>query len=132
MKKKDKMTEQQKQAFKNNLLMILINHAGKTRLIGMGELYERVFGETWKHRINDTRRLRTLITELRNNGIAICSVTDHSGGGYYVASAGSELNAYCKKEQQRALKILARVSRMKKIGLDELLGQMRVDLQGQE
>ena len=78
-----KMTEQEKQFRKTRILMIMSGHVGQGKRIGMGELYERVFEETYDHRINDTRNLRKLITELRRDGVAICSVAAKSGGGYY-------------------------------------------------
>ncbi|MCD4761032.1 hypothetical protein K8R42_03995 [bacterium] len=123
-----KMTEQEIQMRKTRILMIMSGHVGQGKRIGMGELYERVFEETYDHRINDTRRLRKLITELRRDGVAICSVASKNGGGYWLASAGSELETYCKNLRIRAIKILGMESRIRKISMSEMMGQMALEL----
>jgi hypothetical protein len=113
---------------RTRLFFELIKHIGEKNAIGMAELYEIVFMKKWSNRINDTRALRHLITSLRNEGVAICSVSDRSGGGYYLASAGSEINDYLRRLERRALKILARISKIKKVTLPEYLGQMRLHM----
>jgi len=123
-----KMTEQEIQMRKTRILMIMSGHVGQGKRIGMGELYERVFEETYDHRINDTRRLRKLITELRRDGVAICSVASKNGGGYWLASAGSELEIYCKNLRTRAIKILGMESKIRKITMSEMMGQMALEL----
>ena len=65
---------------KNRLFAEIQRHIGGHRAIGMAELYEIVFQRPWKHRINDTRRLRTYITELRREGAPICSTSTAEGG----------------------------------------------------
>ncbi len=124
------MKEKHTDAHRARLLAELSRHVGEVNAIGMAELYEAVFGETWRHRINDTKRLRELVTGMRNEGIPICSVSASTGGGYYLASAGSELKSYTERDKRRALRILARVSRIEKISLPELLGQMRLRMEG--
>jgi hypothetical protein len=113
------------------LLAELTHHVGKDQCVGMGELYELVFREQWSNRINDTRKLRTVITELRRQGIAICSDTSSSGGGYYLARQGSsEMADYLKRLRMRALKALVLEAKMRQIGLPELLGQLELELSG--
>lgn len=115
----------------SRLLMILSRHMGRARTIGMGELYERVFRQKWNNRINDTRKLRTLITMLRNKGVPICSSVAQSGGGYYLASAGSEFDEFCTKMYRLpALKKLKQEAVMRKVALPELLGQIQMNLEG--
>jgi len=111
---------------KAKLLAILANHVGRQNAIGMGELYQAVFGKPWGNRINDTSDLRELIRKLRRDGTPICS----SQEGYYLASGGSELEEFCEHFRQRALKSLAVVARIRKIELPELLGQLKLELQG--
>jgi len=115
---------------KNRLLATLARHIGRSRAIGMVALYEEVFGEKWRDKINDTRKLRELITELRREGVPICSVTTKEGGGYYLASAGSELETYCSKLRTSALKKLALEAKLRNITLPELLGQLTLSLTG--
>jgi len=111
------------------LMGVLSEHIGATRAIGMGELHESVYGKSWRNRINDTRRLRTLVTKMRREGVAICSVSTQVGGGYYLASAGSELVTYLRRSEDRALQILARVAKIKKISLPDLLGQKKLEME---
>lgn len=132
MGKRDCMTEQEKEQFKGQLLMLMPQHIGKSRTIGMGELYEKVFGEAYSHRINDTKRLRKLITELRRDGVPICSSASRFAGGYYLASAGSELADYCEKLRHQGLRKLSLEAKIRKISLAELVGQLRLDLEAME
>ncbi|HOL44625.1 MAG TPA: hypothetical protein PK659_10260, partial [Methanothrix sp.] len=118
----------EREARRARVLMILAGHIGSHNVIGMAELYEEVFGEPWHHRINDTRALRKIITDLRADGVPICSVADREGGGYYLAAAGSELRDYLKRSEIRALKILKRNAAIKRVSLPKYLGQLRLDL----
>jgi len=115
--------------YKVRLLAELSRHIGERNAIGMAELYQVVFCEDWQHRINDTKRLRELITALRQEGVPICSTASTHGGGYYLAAAGSELMGYLSRSERRALKILARCARIKKISLPDYLGQMKLNME---
>lgn len=116
-------------AYKVEILTVLSRHIGKERAIGMAELHKEAFREPWEHRINDTRKLRKIITLLRRDGVPVCSNSEKSGGGYYLASAGSELEDYLVRLRRRALKALSMESQIRRIGLPELLGQMQMNLQ---
>ena len=110
----------------------LATHIGEPNAVGMGELYETVFGSPWTHRINDTRRLRKYITILRREGMPICSVSTPDGGGYYLPAGTSELVNYLRRSKVRALKILSRVAKIQKVSLPDLLGQMRLEMEGND
>lgn len=125
---KKRMDKKERERLKTRLMEIMFDHVGRSKRIGMGELYEKLFNEKFNNRINDTRPLRILITELRKKGIAICSDASTTAGGYYVASAGSELKDYTRRDKMRALKILKRVANMEKTTLPALLGQIQVNL----
>lgn len=129
MRKTDKKTDAEARI---RLMVVLTEHIGATQAIGMGELYEAVYGRPWRNRINDTRRLRKLITDMRRDGVAICSVSTQAGGGYYLASAGSELVAYLRRSKVRALRILARVAKIQKVSLPDLLGQMKLEMEASD
>jgi len=113
---------------KSRLLAILTRHVGIEKAIGMGELYERVYGKPYQNRINDTRELRRLITELRMDGSLIGETRSHSGGGYYLARSVSELNDFFDRRKREAIKKLALVAHMQRVGLPELMGQMVLNL----
>ncbi len=115
---------------KTKLLSVLTKHIGRSRSIGMAELYEQVFGKPCSNKYNEARELRRIITALRKEGIPICSDTDKEGGGYYLASAGSELENYCMKLRIRALKILKMEATLRQKTLPELLGQITITVGG--
>jgi hypothetical protein len=129
MKTANKIDTIDTQEHRNRLLATLTTHIGATHAIGMAGLYEAVFDRPWDHRINDTRPLRALITKLRQEGVPICSLSNQDGGGYYLASAGSELNDYLRRREIRALKILAMNALIKRKTLPEYLGQMRLNME---
>lgn len=110
------------------VLMVLSRQVGRENAIGMDALHERVFGERVNHKINDTRKLRKLITALRRKGIPIGAVSSRSGGGYYLVRAGSELEEYCHRIHRRGLHALVMEARLRKMALPELLGQMSMHL----
>jgi len=116
----------------SRILKVLAGHTGRSRVIGMGELYEKIFGKQWHNRINDTKKLRTAITALRREGVPICSDPSPSGGGYYNASTPGELNAYLDRDKRRAINILAKCAAMRQIALPELLGQLQLELEGKK
>ena len=118
------ITDSDQQKIKQDLLILLTQHIGRSNKIGMGELFERLYSETWRHRINDTRKLRKIISSLKQDGVPICSVTDSAGGGYYLSSAGSELEDFLHRLRMRALKILAQEAKLRKVALPVLMGQI--------
>ncbi len=115
---------------RERLLSTLTSHVGSHNAIGMAELYQEVFGGIWENRINDTRAIRKLVTDLRAQGVPICSLSDKRDGGYYLAAAGSELTAYLRRSETRALKILMRNSKIQRISLPNYLGQIKMNLEG--
>ena len=124
---KKKITKQDLDQAKMRLYMIMLQHIGPSQKIGMGELYEQVFGRPWNNRINDTRQIRMLITQMKKEGQAVMSSSSSTNGGYWIAASGSELDAFVKKDKLRALKILSCISNMKKVSLPELMGQMLIE-----
>jgi len=114
---------------KARLLEALYGHIGEEHAIGMDALHEWVFDEKVEHKINDTRKLRTLISALRRNVMTIGSVNSRDGGGYYLIRAASELDEYLVRMYRKpALKKLEMEARLRKIALPELLGQMMMNL----
>lgn len=117
-------TTDEMEVYKSRLLKIMFDHVGASKAVSMARLHEEVFLAPWDDKINDTRKLRTLITALRSDGVPICS----SHNGYFVASAGSELAEYCGKIRRRALGILKREARLRKMTLPELVGEVALEL----
>lgn len=127
---KEQERQEETQRYREKTLSLLSEHIGETNAVGMAELYEAVYDRPWSNRINDTRALRKVVTDLRAVGVPICSVASSISGGYYLAAAGSELKSYLRRSEKRALLILMRNSRIKKISLPEYLGQMKLNMEG--
>ena len=70
------------------------------------------------------RQLRTLIGQLREEGIAICARPET---GYYMAITPEELRESCKFLHDRAMRSLLLASRMQQISLPDLLGQLKLN-----
>jgi hypothetical protein len=71
------------------------------------------------------RTLRTLISDLRNEGMAICG---HPTTGYYIAETAEELQTTCDFLRSRALRSLYLESRLRKVPLAQLIGQLQLEL----
>ena len=114
---------------KARLLESLSKHVGVEKAMGMADLFEVVYQRPVEDRINDTRELRKLITNLRLDGVPIASVSRPDGGGYYLAAAGSELEDYLYRLHQRGLKALVLESKIRGISMGELLGRIQIKLE---
>lgn len=69
------------------------------------------------------RHVRALITELRMEGIAVCG---HPNSGYFIAATPEELDTTCEFLHARAMSSLLLSSRMRKIPMADLLGQLHL------
>ena len=117
---------------KHRLLSAMNEHVGKGNAISMTALYEIVFDRPWNDKINDTRALRTLITTLRDEGIAICSTSSQNCGGYYIPAEGDEYLDYLRKRKIKALVILKQNSLAAKVSLPAYLGQLQLKTIGEQ
>ena len=108
--------------YKYRAISILVQHKGEENAIDMGELYCLVFGKPYQNKINDTRAIRTIITEMRKEGQPIGS----NGDGYYLIKTKSELDKYCSRLRKRAIRIFSQEAHIRKISLPELVGQVHL------
>lgn len=69
------------------------------------------------------RQIRSLVSELRLEGVAVCG---HPKTGYFIAANDSEIEDTCKFLRSRAIHSLTLESRLRKVTLPNLLGQMRL------
>lgn len=90
-------------------------HTGRARGIGAAALASRLGVAE--------RMLRSLISAAREDGVAIAGTP---ATGYFVAETGAELEECCRFLRDRAMHSLRIESRLRKIPLPELLGQLRV------
>lgn len=70
------------------------------------------------------RKLRLLVSELREQGVAICA---KPATGYYVPVTPEELHESCAWLEHRAMHSLLMLSRMRGLAMPELLGQLKLN-----
>lgn len=69
------------------------------------------------------RQVRSLVSELRMDGIAICGTPK---SGYYIAATPAEMEETCQFLRNRAMHSLQLESRLRNIPMPDLLGQLQV------
>ncbi|MCL4501165.1 MAG: hypothetical protein M1438_04835 [Deltaproteobacteria bacterium] len=110
------------------LMGILAEHRGKANPIGMGELFRKVYGEDYEHRINDTDKLRGLIRKIRRRGeVPLCSTDDRRNPGYFLAETAAELQEFFDWRRGRVLSSLEQISHMERHAMAALKGQAEME-----
>lgn len=102
-------------ANKHQLLSLLSDRPGKRNGIGVRDL-------AWHLRTTE-RHVRALVTELREDGVAVAA---HPGTGYYIAETADELEECCQFLRSRALHSLGLEAKLRRIPLPDLLGQLHL------
>lgn len=100
----------------NQLLNAMSRHQGREAGIGAKQLAEQLGVPP--------RRLRQLISAAREDGIALCG---KPSTGYFMPLTPEELAESCAFLEHRALKSLRLLSRMKKVSMPALLGQLNLN-----
>lgn len=126
---KDREIQGQKERRRAEIMGILSHHIGRQNAIGMGELYTRVYNKEWRHRINDTRKLRADIEALQNEGRNLCSTVEVSGGGYYLPASDSEWEDFKQRRIMMHAKGINRIRKMHKISVAEAMRQVQLVLE---
>lgn len=98
------------------LLNLLSRHQGAANGISAHHLAETMHVPM--------RQLRRLISGAREDGIAICG---RPATGYFMPQTPEELHETCAFLEHRALHSLRKLSRMKKVALPVLLGQLALN-----
>jgi biotin operon repressor len=100
---------------KQTLIAELQRHIGAARGISV---------EALAHVLDvNERQVRHLVSESREEGVAICAHPQH---GYFIAETAEELEDCCAFLRGRALHSLRLEARLRKISLVDLLGQLRL------
>lgn len=100
----------------HQLLAVLSRHIGAQNGISADELAATLGTQP--------RHVRTLVTELRDEGAAVCA---HPTTGYFMAADGDELERYyIAYIESRALHGLRLVARTRRIALPDYLGQLKL------
>ena len=99
---------------KTSLLNVMSTHHGRDE--GISARYLAMYLQV------SQRELRKLISQCRyEDGAAICS---HPSTGYFIATTADELDMCCKFLEHRALHSLQLLSKMKKVSMPALVGQL--------
>lgn len=99
----------------SKLLSLLTHHIGKGNGIGVKQL--AVLLDTQE------RAIRSLVSELRAEGHAICGTPQD---GYYIAANAEELEQTCEFLRHRALHSLNLEAKLRRIPLPDLIGQLHL------
>ena len=100
---------------KTHVLTALQRHMGAANGIGAAALARELDASE--------RDVRHCITELREDGIAVCG---HPKTGYFIAATAEELETTCRYLHARAMTSLTLESKLRHVPLPDLLGQMRL------
>lgn len=98
-----------------NLLTILSHHIGSGNGINMRQLQLQID--------ISPRMIRKHISELREDGHAICGTPAE---GYFIAETAAELQHTCEFLRSRAMHSLSLESKLRKIPLSDLIGQLHL------
>lgn len=99
----------------DQLVSILARHIGRENGISMANLAQEMG--------LSERMVRDEISALREDNHAICA---HPTTGYFIAANTEELEATCQFLHDRAMHSLQLESKLRKIPMADLIGQMRL------
>lgn len=99
----------------NPLVNVLVSHIGAKNGITADEIARQLS--------IPPRRVRSLVSDLREEGVAVCGTPTT---GYFVAETPQELEETCQFLRGRALHSLMLESKLRKVALEDLIGQMRL------
>lgn len=102
-------------ASKHDLMALMVSHCGKHSGIGVKAISDKLNVPE--------RRVRQLVTECRECGIAICG---HPATGYFVAQNSEELQETMDFLKDRALHSLKLASTLGNIPMADLIGQLHL------
>ncbi len=104
---------------KSDLQVLLERHIGRSR--GVTAAY--LAGLLNLPLASGMRTVRELITELRQDGVAVCG---HPASGYFIAQTQAELEETCRFLRSRAMHSLVLESKLRGLPLADLVGQLRL------
>ena len=104
------------------VLGVLGGHIGAAKGITGEQLAMKVTGAT-EPDARSERLVRKAIEALRDEGFHICG---HPGTGYFIAATADELDRCCLFLYSRAMASLKKISRMKRVSLPDLRGQLKL------
>lgn len=106
---------------RDTVLSAFARHIGEARGVSARELVVEIGGLFAEEA--DHRRLRSVIEELRKEGMHICGRPET---GYYMAATEAELERTCLYLFNRSITSLEQVAAMRRVALPDLRGQLRL------
>jgi len=103
------------------VLEVMRKHIGQAKGIGIAGIVQAVTQSSTT--ASAERHCRRIISDLREEGIAICG---KPSTGYYIAATQAELEECCRFLRSRALTSLRLESRLRKMALPDLIQQLRI------
>lgn len=100
---------------RHDLAAVMVHHCGKDKGISAKALALALDVPE--------RRIRHLVTELREDGMAICG---HPATGYFVATTPEELKETMEFLKDRAMHSLNLASKLGNIPMPDLIGQLHL------
>lgn len=112
---------------------ILQRHRGADNPITMTQLFTAATGEQAipTRRYDQTRIIRSLVEQLRRDGVPIANRGGKTGG-YYLAENEAELDGTIRNFHNRAMSSLQQEAALKRIDINQLFEQYKLELTQQE
>jgi len=107
---------------RNSVLAALSQHIGAANGITAADLVRYITGDLLCDAAGE-RLLRSVVSELRGEGIAVCA---HPAHGYFIAETPDEVDLCCRFLRDRAMHSLVLEAKLRKLPLPDLLGQIRL------
>ena len=124
----------QRENLKDDIEIILRKHQGPENCITMDDVYMAVTGEKfivpW-NRHSQTRIIRSIVQQLRNEGCPI-GIVNGKEGGYFWARNMAELESTISKLHKSAITSLRTEAALKRLSTGNLLAQYELELQKEE
>jgi hypothetical protein len=116
---------------KSRLLLTMTRHIGKSRAIGAGELFEKVFLRPYQgNKMTGCRELRKLIEEVKYGPEAVfiaascCTIRP----GYYLPATDSERREYVARQEKKLKKGIGRLARLNQQNAGDYAGQLALEM----
>lgn len=119
-----------REQLKERALAVLQRHVGKPNAITMTRLTAAIQGGDVvpSARYEESRIVRSIISQLREEGHPICHFNG-TGGGYFWAANEAELEHTAAWFRQRAMSAFRQEANLKRISLSELVEQLKLDIE---
>jgi hypothetical protein len=116
---------------KSRLLLEMTRHIGKSRAIGAGELFEKVFLRPYEgNKMTGCRDLRKLIEAVKYGpeAVFIAASCCNIRSGYYLPATDSERREYVARKERQLKKSIGRLGRLNQMNAGDYAGQLALEM----